>query len=475
MKDRPVSDDVALDALAEWEVRSEEANKALRKIPFFVNLEKLARAKSRARARRAMKNFDLEPRTTMTDAEMRGRLLEHFHSLRHSNGGWVPISDTILAPEPVEVQAIGGVCQQLADTGLINWKPLRTGMGLVGGMAQITGKGVAAVESGRSSQIDVRFLNRTIADGSPATAPKAYTRQLVIAAADYLKALGHTGFDRFILEISAPAEVAGRSEGGLLARANSLAKFAIENPDFLTPEGESAAQAIVERAKQLYTDSGGRASNDRETAVFLAQASRAGLALDQEVSALTANNSQWKSSPLSPATSPLAPGGTGLSGASHQRLPETAQSSKKVFLVHGRDDAAKNEVALFLRAIGLEPIILHLRPNGGRHLLTKFTEESEGAGFAVVLMTPDDEGGLNGGGDRRFRARQNVVFELGFFIGKLGPASVAALIKGEVEKPSDFDGIGYIIFDSGGRWKTDLARELHYAKVPFDPAKALSA
>jgi len=148
--------------------------------------------------------------------------------------------------------------------------------------------------------------------------------------------------------------------------------------------------------------------------------------------------------------------------------------SNKVFIVHGRDEAAKNEVALFLRAIGLEPIILHLKPNGGRHLLTKFTEESEGAGFAVVLMTPDDEGSLNGG-ERRLRARQNVVFELGFFIGKLGPASVAALMKGDVEKPSDFDGIGYIIFDSGGRWKTDLARELHHAKVPFDPAKALSA
>jgi hypothetical protein len=149
--------------------------------------------------------------------------------------------------------------------------------------------------------------------------------------------------------------------------------------------------------------------------------------------------------------------------------------SRKVFLVHGHDDAAKNEVALFLRAIGLEPIILHLQPNGGRHLLTKFREESEGASFAVVLMTPDDEGGPAGAPNRRPRARQNVVFELGFFIGKLGPARVAALLKGDVEKPSDFDGIAYIPFDSSGRWKTDLARELLYAEVPFDPAKAFTA
>ena len=149
--------------------------------------------------------------------------------------------------------------------------------------------------------------------------------------------------------------------------------------------------------------------------------------------------------------------------------------SHKVFLVHGHDDTVKNEVALFLRAIDPDPIILHLRPNGGRHLLTKFTEESEGAGFAVVLMTPDDEGGPAGASDYRLRSRQNVVFELGFFIGKLGPARVAALLKGDVEKPSDFEGIAYIPFDSGGGWKTLLARELHYAKVPFDPAKAFSA
>src|ERR1700722_233222 len=89
-------------------------------------------------------------------------------------------------------------------------------------------------------------------------------------------------------------------------------------------------------------------------------------------------------------------------------------------------------------------------------------------------MTPDDEGGLSGVVDRRPRARQNVVFELGFFIGKLGAPRVAALLKGNVEKPSDFDGIAYIGFDDANRWKTELARELLHAGVPFDPAKALT-
>ncbi len=156
--------------------------------------------------------------------------------------------------------------------------------------------------------------------------------------------------------------------------------------------------------------------------------------------------------------------------------PEPTTVSNKIFLVHGRDEAAKNEVALFLRTLGLDPIILHLRPNGGRHLLTKFREESEGANFAVVLMTPDDVGGIAGGGaDVQPRARQNVVFELGFFIGKLGPAHVAALLKSAVEKPSDFDGIAYIPYGPGTSWKTELAREMNHAKIPFDTAAILTA
>jgi Predicted nucleotide-binding protein containing TIR-like domain len=73
------------------------------------------------------------------------------------------------------------------------------------------------------------------------------------------------------------------------------------------------------------------------------------------------------------------------------------------------------------------------------------------------------------------RARQNVVFELGFFIGKLGRANVAALMAPAVEKPSDFDGIAYIPYSAGSSWKTELARELHHAKVRFDAAAVLTA
>ena len=68
-----------------------------------------------------------------------------------------------------------------------------------------------------------------------------------------------------------------------------------------------------------------------------------------------------------------------------------------------------------------------------------------------------------------------MVFELGFLIGKLGPSRVAALIKGEVERPSDFDGVGYITLDPAGGWKGLLARELKAAHVPFDAMRVFDA
>ena len=145
--------------------------------------------------------------------------------------------------------------------------------------------------------------------------------------------------------------------------------------------------------------------------------------------------------------------------------------TKNVFLVHGRDGAVKNEVARFLEKLGLEVVILHERPNKGRTLITKFQEESASVTFAVVLVTPDDTGGLSNE-DHRPRARQNVIFELGFFIGKLGSDRVCALISPDVEKPSDYDGVAYVPLDPNGGWKADLVRELAAARVPVDFSKA---
>lgn len=156
-----------------------------------------------------------------------------------------------------------------------------------------------------------------------------------------------------------------------------------------------------------------------------------------------------------------------------KRLPlQSVAPTKRVFIVHGHDEGAKEMVARFIQQLGLEPIILHEQANKGRTIITKFREEAADVGFAVVLMTPDDHGGKQRT-DTRPRARQNVVFELGFFIGVLGPERVAALMKGDVEKPSDFDGVVYISLDHG-HWKIDLAKELKAVGFEVDFNRVVS-
>jgi predicted nucleotide-binding protein len=145
----------------------------------------------------------------------------------------------------------------------------------------------------------------------------------------------------------------------------------------------------------------------------------------------------------------------------------------KVFVVHGHDGEARETVARFIERIGLEAIILHERPNKGRTIITKFREEAADIRFAIVLMTPDDHGAQASEPNLRPRARQNVVFELGFFIGALGPEHVAALVKGNIERPSDFDGVVYIDLDSAGGWKLKLSKELKEAGFEVDAEKVL--
>jgi predicted nucleotide-binding protein len=141
--------------------------------------------------------------------------------------------------------------------------------------------------------------------------------------------------------------------------------------------------------------------------------------------------------------------------------PIPASFSRRIFVVHGHDNEPKEATARFLEGLGFEPVILHERPNKGRTIIQKFQEEAADVGFAVVLMSADDEmrDGLK-------RARQNVVLELGFFLGKLGPSRVAAIVKGSVERPSDFDGVVYIPFD--GAWQRELASELDAAGYEVD-------
>lgn len=145
--------------------------------------------------------------------------------------------------------------------------------------------------------------------------------------------------------------------------------------------------------------------------------------------------------------------------------------SRKVFIVHGHDDGARETVARFLERIGLEAIILHEQANQGRTIIEKVVANSD-VGFAVVLLTPDDEGCAKGGNPEP-RARQNVLLELGYFIGRLGRDKVCALKRGNLEIPSDFAGVVWETMDSNGGWKQALARELEAAGHSIDWNKVM--
>lgn len=151
---------------------------------------------------------------------------------------------------------------------------------------------------------------------------------------------------------------------------------------------------------------------------------------------------------------------------------EKPANTKEVFVIHGRDDEAKETVARFLERLELKPVILHEQPNQGRTIIEKFEQHAH-VGFAVALLTPDDVGALkNKEKNLKLRARQNVVFELGYFLGRLGRERVCALTKGNVELPSDYDGVVYISLDDGG-WKMDLIRELKNVGFDVDANRAL--
>lgn len=145
--------------------------------------------------------------------------------------------------------------------------------------------------------------------------------------------------------------------------------------------------------------------------------------------------------------------------------------STRIFIVHGQDDARKYELESYLQKLTNEaPVILHQQPNGGRVLIEKFEDSAASVGFAVVLLTADDLGRpkQTEPRDDRPRARQNVVFELGFFIGLIGRSRVAVLFDKGVELPSDISGLVYIPLDEAGAWKGKLASEVDHSGIAVD-------
>lgn len=289
-------------------------------------------------------------------------------------------------------------------------------------------------------------------------------RRHVLAATLILKALGHAGFSRMLLELGVPEDVGTGS--GLAARANSLARYILSNPDAKAVDGSLIGDMVVARAGSVW-DRGvvGTSSNVTSQERSEYEDARANDAAYETRRAKPPRNQLLNKEPdIAPAL---------------EETPSLVRKKprRKVFIVHGHDTGPRESVARFLQRLDFEPIILHERPNKGRTIITKFQQEAADVGFAIVLITPDDIGGAAPlvAGKLRSRARQNVIFELGFFVGVLGPERVTALIKGDVERPSDFDGVIYINLDDSGAWKQTLARELHAAGFEIDAKKLMEA
>jgi len=149
-------------------------------------------------------------------------------------------------------------------------------------------------------------------------------------------------------------------------------------------------------------------------------------------------------------------------------------ATRRVFLVHGHDEEAKQTVARFLETLRLEPVILGEQASEGRTLIEKF-EKSSDVAYAIVVMTPDDIGRARSAPSEAAaqRPRQNVLLELGYFLGKLSRARVCPLVKGNLELPTDYHGVVYIAMDPTEGWKMKLAKELKQAGLDVDLNLAL--
>ena len=151
-------------------------------------------------------------------------------------------------------------------------------------------------------------------------------------------------------------------------------------------------------------------------------------------------------------------------------------ATNEIFIVHGHDEEMKQSIARTVEKLDLNPIILHEQPNKGRTVIQKFSDHSN-VSFAIVLLSPDDMAYSKVDGPEKIksRARQNVILEMGYFLGKLGPERVVIIYKtdGNFELPSDYDGVIYIPYDKAGAWKGLLVREMKACDYDVDANKVI--
>jgi predicted nucleotide-binding protein len=134
-----------------------------------------------------------------------------------------------------------------------------------------------------------------------------------------------------------------------------------------------------------------------------------------------------------------------------------------VFIIHGHDASLKMEVQLLMHRAGVQSVVLHEMVDRGRTIIEKLIGETDRAGYAIALLTPDD---LTDGGQGR--ARQNVILEIGYFLGKLGKERIRMIVKDSVDVPSDLQGILYEKHDANGAWKMRLLKEMRAVGIFVD-------
>ncbi|WP_037078475.1 nucleotide-binding protein [Rhizobium sp. CCGE 510] len=279
--------------------------------------------------------------------------------------------------------------------------------------------------------------------------PPFPSRALVIASCDMLKVLGHSGFDALLLRWDLPNGIGDGS--GLAARSTSLAKYALSDPELRTSEGHPLQSEIVYEAGEIYRAGWITNIGDKERNAFKKASDAAG-----------SMNDVSESGTLVYGTNDVQNAAVNVPGPAKPK-------SNKVFIVHGHDEGALEKLARFLEKVGLGIIILKEQPNQGRTIIEKYEDCADEVGFAVVLLTPDDVGSAAAASGQAQRARQNVIFELGYFAGKLGRGRVCLLRKEKVEMPSDLFGVVYTDMDLSDGWKMALVKELKAAGLAFDP------
>jgi predicted nucleotide-binding protein len=145
---------------------------------------------------------------------------------------------------------------------------------------------------------------------------------------------------------------------------------------------------------------------------------------------------------------------------------------EKVFIVHGHDSSARNEVELFIRKTDLEPIILFQQASKGDTIIEKLLREAKEAKYAIILYTGCDQGKAVEESSFKLRARQNVVFEHGLMCALLGRNHVVALVEKDVEIPSDLSGVLFVKLEDSD-WQFKLAQEMKAIGLPIDMNKLL--